>query len=131
MSSKKERHKAECALAKIGGEETQRHIFLCAVSDKQKCCDRETGKKSWNYLKKRMKQLGLVGPKKSASGGVARTKADCLQVCAAGPIAVVWPENVWYHSCNEEALEQIIQEHLIGGRPVEEFRLHARDGETP
>ncbi|RXZ64650.1 (2Fe-2S) ferredoxin domain-containing protein [Pelagerythrobacter rhizovicinus] len=126
MSGAKDLAKARAALATIGGETIERHIFLCALSEKQKCCRREEGERAWKYLKKRLKELGLAGPKRAdGSGGVQRTKADCLQICEAGPIALVWPDRVWYHSCSEPVLERIIQQHLIGGEPVEEFRLHA------
>ncbi|MCP9221857.1 (2Fe-2S) ferredoxin domain-containing protein [Erythrobacter sp. LQ02-29] len=126
MSSDKKMRKAQRAFAKIGGDAIERHIFLCSISEKQKCCDRDTGKAAWCYLKGRLKELGLAGPKRAdGTGGVQRTKADCLQVCAMGPIAVVHPGNVWYHSCTEPVLEAIIQQHLIGGEPVEEFRLRA------
>lgn len=131
MSQEVDLLKAQLALGKIGGETIDRQIFICAVSEKQKCCNPEEGKLAWNFLKRRLKQLGLIGPRQAdGSGGVQRAKADCLQICAAGPIAVIWPDNVWYHSCSEDVLEQIIQQHLIGGQIVEEFRLQST-GSTP
>ena len=96
----------------------RRHIFLCADQTKPACAPREAGLDSWNYLKKRLKELGLS---KAEEDCVYRTKANCLRICHHGPIAVVYPEGTWYHSVTPEVLERIIQEHLIEGRPVQEF----------
>lgn len=96
----------------------KRHIFLCAEPAKPKCCATEAGVESWEYLKNRLNELGLAG-----AGGINRTKANCLRVCVHGPIAVVYPEGVWYHSCTPEVLERIIQEHLIGGTPVADYQF--------
>jgi (2Fe-2S) ferredoxin len=96
------------------------HIFLCAESDKSSCCSLEEGKVSWEYLKRRVRELKL----EDSVNPVLRSKVGCLRICVEGPIMVVYPEGVWYHSCSPEAIERVLTEHIVGGSIVEEYRLH-------
>ena len=96
-----------------------RHIFLCSDQTKPKCCNLEQGLVSWEHLKKRVKELQIQNPEHL----IMRTKANCLQHCRDGPIALVYPDGVWYKHCSPEALDEILLEHIINGRIVDKYVL--------
>jgi len=103
--------------ANLGIGKLVRHIFLCADATKPKCAGAEESIEVWEHLKKRLAGAGLAAGDRCTF----RTKANCLRICEQGPIAVVYPDGIWYHSVTKAVADRIVDEHLLGDRPVAEY----------
>lgn len=123
MTDEKKASDVKAARLNLSGY--KRHILLCGGP---KCCREEEGDRVWTYLKDRLSELGL-STKETAS--VFRTRTTCLRVCCDGPIALVYPEGTWYRHVDQEALEKIIQSHLLEGKPVEELAFARNEHFSP
>ena len=94
----------------------ERHIFFCLNERKngEACCAQHDAQQAYDHCKSRVKTLGLAGP-----GSVRVNKAGCLDRCAAGPVAVVYPEAVWYSYVDRHDIDEIVESHLKNGKVVE------------
>lgn len=121
MTSESTQEKLAKSVEKLGLNTIQRHIFICADATKPECCDKAASIEVWDYLKRRLRELKLDQPTIDRPACIFRTKANCLRVCHSGPIMVVYPDGVWYHSVTIEAIDRILEEHIIGNQPVQDY----------